>query len=252
MASDDCGNGTYCSDGLRCSRTGKMCIERGVVDCGNYTCGNGLKCSSGDACIEQQEVDCRNGTYCPAGHICSRDGGECLTKADVEQRRRDEMERTAARIEELKELARLKEQERQLEVVRQKAEQERLRAEKQRKADEQRAEVARADAEKKAAEKKLSEERAAKAAKEAAIRQEQKRQAALFGTEIDSQTAKRALPYGLMAQDSYRTPNMLFSAYGYTRVQSWDDVLKGNCSPRGSGGPPLPGCSGERRYVSSA
>ena len=25
-----------------------------------------------------------------------------------------------------------------------------------------------------------------------------------------------------------------------------------NCSPRGSGGPPLPGCSGERRYVSSA
>ena len=32
----------------------------------------------------------------------------------------------------------------------------------------------------------------------------------------------------------------------------WRSLKYGNCSPRGSGGPPLPGCSGERRYVSSA
>ena len=43
------------------------------------------------------------------------------------------------------------------------------------------------------------------------------------------------------------------------RREGWDvnrkrakRLMKGNCSPRGSGGPPLPGCSGERRYVSSA
>ena len=35
-------------------------------------------------------------------------------------------------------------------------------------------------------------------------------------------------------------------------ILPFDQDQIGNCSPRGSGGPPLPGCSGERRYLSSA
>ena len=43
-----------------------------------------------------------------------------------------------------------------------------------------------------------------------------------------------------------------FSIAGKNRIVPEYALLFCNCSPRGSGGPPLPGCSGERRYVSSA
>ena len=98
MSAVDCGNGRYCAEGHQCARNG--CVEKGTVDCGNYTCGPGSKCASGNRCIDRGDADCGTGRSCPAPRLCVRGGAECLTAADLEERRiQEQLRRLATRFD---------------------------------------------------------------------------------------------------------------------------------------------------------
>jgi hypothetical protein len=79
QGASDCGNGSSCSDGRKCSRDGKHCVAQDTVDCGSHFCNAGNKCGSGNSCLNLTAVDCGNGNSCQAGYLC-RNGGGCVTR----------------------------------------------------------------------------------------------------------------------------------------------------------------------------
>jgi hypothetical protein len=83
-SSKDCGNGTSCPYGRKCSRDGKSCLAEDAVDCGNHSCSAGYTCGSYNTCIAKNATDCGNGTSCPAGRKCSRDAKSCLEQDAVD------------------------------------------------------------------------------------------------------------------------------------------------------------------------
>jgi len=201
----DCGNGASCEAGHKCSRDGKHCLSLDAVDCGSYNCNAEYKCGSGNTCLPRDYVDCGGGKSCPAGHLCIRDGAECLTRAEIAERqeaerrrkaeeiaerKREAEERAAAerlRIEQEREAASLKEEVRREEAQRKKEEAERLRAERkiqedaarlaaQRKKEEEIARHKQEEEERREAQRKrVEEERAVARAKEEQARLEQQR-----------------------------------------------------------------------------
>ncbi len=82
----DCGNKTFCNEGLKCSRDGKHCLAEGAVDCGSHFCNPGQKCGSNNSCLMQDAADCGGGRSCPAGNVCVNGGAECLTPAALAER----------------------------------------------------------------------------------------------------------------------------------------------------------------------
>jgi hypothetical protein len=84
----DCGHGVSCPAGQRCA-SGKQCLAKGDVDCGNGTsCGSGEKCTKSGNCIPANATACGS-SYCNPGSICT-DGKECLTKAQLADRAKDD------------------------------------------------------------------------------------------------------------------------------------------------------------------
>lgn len=82
----DCGEGKYCQAGSKCSRDGKRCDAQDAVDCGSYSCQAGLKCGSGNHCLERDTVDCGGGRACAAGSVCVNGGAVCATPAELAER----------------------------------------------------------------------------------------------------------------------------------------------------------------------
>src|SRR4029077_17264396 len=82
VVGDVCSGGDICPVGTRCSWQPGRCVPLGKVDCGNYSCEPGAKCSSG-GCIADTANDCGNGTHCDSGR-CSRNGRMCLTGDQVD------------------------------------------------------------------------------------------------------------------------------------------------------------------------
>jgi hypothetical protein len=68
----DCGNGTYCNAGQRCSQNGQYCLGAGDIDCGTYSCQSGNKCSRFGGCISADAIECGTG-YCNPGNRCVAD-----------------------------------------------------------------------------------------------------------------------------------------------------------------------------------
>ncbi len=143
-----------------------------------------MKCGGGGSCLPIDSADCGNGTSCPADSVCKRGGG-CITRQDLTQLKADDLARKQAaeadrkaaelkRIEDAKEVARLKEEERQRVIAQQKADAEAKKAEQARLQEEARAaalkkiEDDKAAAQAKAAERKRLRDEAQAAALEAA------------------------------------------------------------------------------------
>ena len=82
----DCGNKSYCKDGLKCSRTGKSCLPSDAVDCGSHTCAAGMRCGSNNSCLAKDAVDCGGGRSCQAGTVCVSGGAECPTLKELSNR----------------------------------------------------------------------------------------------------------------------------------------------------------------------
>ncbi len=110
----DCGSGTSCQAGLKCSRDGKRCLAADAIDCGSYNCSSGQKCGSGNKCLARTDVDCGGGKSCPADHLCIRGGAECLTKQEIADRAAAEKQRKEEEIAEKKRV----EEERKAEILR--------------------------------------------------------------------------------------------------------------------------------------
>lgn len=91
----DCGNGTACRGGQRCSRDGRHCLSQNDIECGSRICSHGATCGSGDQCLAKGDVDCGSGRSCPAGHTCRNGGISCVSPQELaqERKRRDELAR---------------------------------------------------------------------------------------------------------------------------------------------------------------
>jgi hypothetical protein len=84
----DCGHGVSCPAGNHCG-SGNQCLAKRDVDCGNGTaCGQGEKCGTGGVCVPKSATACGS-TYCNPGSVCVN-GKECLTKAQVAERAKEE------------------------------------------------------------------------------------------------------------------------------------------------------------------
>jgi hypothetical protein len=132
----DCGNKTFCSNGLKCSRDGKSCLAQDAVDCGSHSCAAGMKCGSSNQCLAHDAVDCGGGKSCPTGNLCLRGGAECVTPAELaervaaeKQRKIDEAARKKQEADDLKAAQRQQEEKRQQEIAQQKEAAERERRE---------------------------------------------------------------------------------------------------------------------------
>jgi hypothetical protein len=79
----DCGNGTSCGPGWKCSKDTKRCVPQNATDCGTYTCNAGQRCGSRNSCIPVGYTDCWNGQSCAAGKQCSKGGG-CITAGQLD------------------------------------------------------------------------------------------------------------------------------------------------------------------------
>ena len=94
--SADCGNGTSCPTGRKCSRDAKRCLSTDAVDCGSYSCNAGSKCGSGNSCLHRDWVDCGGGKSCAPGQVCVNGGSECLTSAQIADRKAAEEKKAKA------------------------------------------------------------------------------------------------------------------------------------------------------------
>jgi hypothetical protein len=70
----DCGN-YHCAAGDKCSVAG--CVPQDAVECGNHVCGPGFKCSSTNGCLPQDAAECGGGRFCNHGMKCAS-GNTCI------------------------------------------------------------------------------------------------------------------------------------------------------------------------------
>ena len=59
-------------------------MPAGNTECGNHSCTPGYYCGSRDNCLANGSADCGNGSSCPAGNKCARDGKHCLAQDTVD------------------------------------------------------------------------------------------------------------------------------------------------------------------------
>lgn len=89
---NDCGNGQSCPSDKKCSRDGKRCLDKDIVDCKDFFCREGSKCGSGKQCLASDAVDCGRGRSCEAGYVCRKTGG-CATREELAAEKAAEEER---------------------------------------------------------------------------------------------------------------------------------------------------------------
>jgi hypothetical protein len=99
QSATDCGNKTFCNNGLKCSRNGKSCLTQDAVDCGSHSCAAGMKCGTNNQCLSRDAVDCGGGRSCPAGNVCLQGGAECISPANLAARVEAEKQRKIAEAE---------------------------------------------------------------------------------------------------------------------------------------------------------
>ena len=88
----DCANGSFCSEGQKCSQDGKRCLSASAIDCGTYACDAGEMCAPNGQCWPQGSIACGR-SYCQRGFVCTTDN-RCLTPAGLAADRAAQLDRS--------------------------------------------------------------------------------------------------------------------------------------------------------------